>query len=452
MLHWRNKDRGFYLGRFVDGNRLGEDVFYPPGNKETNILCIGPNGSGKTTLLVNNAALLRRPLLILDCKGEISAIALRARAKLGPTKVINAWRLLVDTHPHLKDSRFNAIADCDPLARDFEDKCKDSSISLIPDHGGDNAFFSQSSRELTTGTIAHVRIRDGKSGNLAMVRRLITEPYAGTEKGALGFLKTLLEMSGSHCEAVRAKAGRFVTGTKSSQDVISTMINDLGFLDSPAMRDSLSGDGYNWQAFKNSVSTLAIIIPASKLQSHAGYTRLLVSTALRELLSTGPSESVPPTALMLDETPTLGMLPQLIQACAICRGFGVRLMPLVVQDLNQLKALYKDNWPTFVANSGCICSYAPRDVFTAEYLSKLCGQKVVNVASRSINQSNGAPNIGVSITPRYEPLFRPEALMAMPPGRMLVLINGCPPFFTQVPGYWESSFGRGLDPNPYFKG
>jgi type IV secretion system protein VirD4 len=219
---------------------------------------------------------------------------------------------------------------------------------------------------------------------------------------------------------VRAKAGRFVTGTKSSQDVISTTINDLGFLDSPAMRDSLSGDGYDWQAFKNSVSTLAIIIPASKFQSHAGYTRLLVGTALRELLSTGPSESVPPTALMLDETPTLGMLPQLIQACAICRGFGVRLMPLVVQDLNQLKALYKDNWPTFVANSGCICSYAPRDVFTAEYLSKLCGQKMVNVASRSMNQSNGAPNIGVSITPRFEPLFRPEALMAMPAGRMLV--------------------------------
>jgi hypothetical protein len=24
--------------------------------------------------------------------------------------------------------------------------------------------------------------------------------------------------------------------------------------------------------------------------------------------------------------------------------------------------------------------------------------------------------------------------------------------FTQVPGYWESSFGRGLDPNPYYKG
>ena len=322
---------------------------------------------------------------------------------------------------------------------------------MIPDHVGDNAFFSQSSRELATGMIAHVRIRDGKDANLITVRRLMTEPYAGNEKGPIGFLKTLMDMTESHCEAVRAKAGRFVTGTKSSHDVFSTIINDFGFVNSAAMRSSLTGDGFDWQAFKNSVSTLAIIVPASKLQSHSPYTRLTITTGLRELMSTAPSEFVPPTALMLDETPTLGMLPQLIQACAICRGFGVRLMPLVVQDLNQLKALYKDSWQTFIGNSGCICAYAPRDIFTAEYLSKLCGEKVVNVASRSMNQSNGAPNVGVSITPQFQPLFRPQDLMSMPAGRMLVLINGCPPFFTQVPGYWELKFGRGLDPNPYHK-
>src|SRR5258708_31197495 len=120
MFQRKATDRGFYLGRFVDGNRLGEDVFYPPGDKETNILCIGPNGSGKTTLLVNNAARLRRPLVILDCKGEISAIALRARALLGTTRIINPWNLLVDTHPHLRDSRYNPIAEFDPLTDDFE--------------------------------------------------------------------------------------------------------------------------------------------------------------------------------------------------------------------------------------------------------------------------------------------------------------------------------------------
>ena len=132
MFPWKAKDRGFNLGNFVDDNSLGPDVFYPPGPTETNILCIGPNGSGKTTLLVNNAALLRRPLLILDCKGEISAITLRARAKLGPTRVINPWNLLVDTHPHLKDSRYNFMRDIDPLSNDFEDKCKDFKHFLDP--------------------------------------------------------------------------------------------------------------------------------------------------------------------------------------------------------------------------------------------------------------------------------------------------------------------------------
>jgi len=57
----------------------------------------------------------------------------------------------------------------------------------------------------------------------------------------------------------------------------------------------------------------------------------------------------------------------------------------------------------------------------------------------------------VNITPQFHPLFRPENLMSMPPGRMLCLVSGCAPFFTQVPGYWEMPFGRGLDPNPYYR-
>lgn len=454
MFHWKAKDRGFYLGRFVDGDRLGEDVFYPPGDKETNILCIGPNGSGKTTLLVNNAASLRRPTLILDLKGEVSAITLRARERLGgpgSTKVINPWNVLVDECPHLKDSGYNPIADLEPTSRDYMDDCKDVGVALCPERSGENSFFSEGAQEVLTGLSAYVRIRDGRSANLATVRRLLTEPYAGTPKGPIGLLKTLMEMTESHCEEVRAKAGRFVTGNRSAMDVISTAIGDTGCFDSPPMKQSLSGEGYDWTAFKNSLSTIAIIIPADKLVSHRNYMRLLVVSALRALLRSRPSEKVPPVALMLDEAPQLGMLPQLLNAVAICRGFGVRLFPLVVQDLNQLRAHYKDAWQTFVGNAGCICAYAPRDMFTADYLSKMCGQKVVSVASRSMSQGNGVPNVGVSITPQYYPLFRPQDLMSMPAGRMLVLINGCPPFFTQVPGYWESKFGRGLDPNPYYR-
>jgi type IV secretory pathway TraG/TraD family ATPase VirD4 len=47
---------------------------------------------------------------------------------------------------------------------------------------------------------------------------------------------------------------------------------------------------------------------------------------------------------MIDEAPALGILSQLLQASATCCGMGVRLFPLIVQDLNQLHYLYKDAW------------------------------------------------------------------------------------------------------------
>jgi hypothetical protein len=41
--------------------------------------------------------------------------------------------------------------------------------------------------------------------------------------------------------------------------------------------------------------------------------------------------------------------------------------------------------------------------------------------------------------------------MKMPPGMMLCLAAGVDPFFAMANGYWETSYGRDLDPNPYFR-
>jgi type IV secretion system protein VirD4 len=120
-----------------------------------------------------------------------------------------------------------------------------------------------------------------------------------------------------------------------------------------------------------------------------------------------------------------------------------------VQDLNQLKALYKDRWQTFIGNTGALTAFAPQDLFTADYLSRLCGQKTEIVRSGS----EGADGRGGSLnyTPHGFPLFRPEKLMQMPPWQMLLRIRGSVeyPFFTKAAGYWDTPFAKGLDPNPY---
>jgi type IV secretion system protein VirD4 len=177
----------------------------------------------------------------------------------------------------------------------------------------------------------------------------------------------------------------------------------------------------------------------------------MVVSALRALLRTPPSKTLPPVLLMLDEFAQLGYLPPIENAMGIARGFGVQLWPFL-QDLNQLRALYKARWETFIGARGALTAFAPQDWSTAEYLARLAGQTTKLVESwNESDDLQGSGREGRNWAPQGFPLFRPEELMGMGAGRMLCFVDPVPnPFFTEAPGYWDTPYGAGLDRNPYY--
>lgn len=448
MLHWRAKqqDKGLYVGRLIDGKRTREEVRYP---QAIHVITIGPNGSGKGTgLIIPNLADLRRSIFIIDPKAEALAITGRARAKLGRVLVINPFNVLVDDkRPHLKSHGYNPMEGLDVQSDDFVDDGTLMGLAMVPERAsggsGDSHFFNSSAQALVTALVMREKIRNGKDANLANVRKMLTAPF--TESGLQG---TIAEMVCSPCEPLRSKAGRFVSGSRSTMDVVSTAINETNFLDSPPIQRDLNGPGFDWNLMKREIVTVYLVLPADRLESHANYLRLIVTSALRTLLRSPPGETLPPVLFCLDEFAQLGYLPPIENAAGIARGFGVQLWP-VLQDLNQLKALYRDRWQSFIGNAGLLTAFAPRDWFTAKYLSDLCGQMLRNVRSRSVSDEG---RVNWNDTPHEFPRFRPEDLMRMPRGQMLCIASDVPlPFFTQVPGYWETPYCRGLDSNPYFR-
>ena len=450
MFGWKGKsiDRGIYLGHFLDENgRLHGPVYYP---HTIHGCIIGPNGAGKGTgLIINNVASLRRSIFIIDPKGEAAAITARSRAKLGPVVIINPFNTLADELPHLKDHGYNPLAGLDPRHDNFIDDATGIGIALIKERGDSNAlFFSASAEDFLTMMVGQECIINGRNANLGNVRRKLTEPLARSESGAdIGLLRTIREISQSHCEPLRFKASRFLAGTRSNMDIVSTAINETRFLDSPPIRRSLGGPGFDWDRLKREIVTCYLILPADRLESHANYLRLIVTSALRSLLRSPPGDTLPPVLFLLDEFAQLGYLPPVENAMGIARGFGVQLLP-VLQDLNQLHALYRDRWQSFIANAGFISAYAPRDMFTAEYLSRLCGKERRNVRSQS---AGALGNVSYSDSPHDFDLLRPEDLMKMASGQLLNLVSGSNPFFTRASPYWETPHGRDLDPNPYYK-
>jgi type IV secretion system protein VirD4 len=448
LLSWnrRIKDAGLFLGHFLDEKfEPQEAVHY----RETIHGClIGPNGSGKGTgLIINNLASLRRSLFVIDPKGEAAAITARARAKLGRLLIINPFNVLADQLPHLKDHGYNPLATIDARSPNFIDDVSGIGVALNRELGDANAaFFSGSAQDLTTLVTGVDVINHGKEANLGNVRRMLTEPLARSESGApLGLLKTLIDAAQSYCEPLRFKAGRFINGTRSNLDVVATAINETKFLDSPPIRQSLSGPGFDWDKMKREIVTCFLIIPADRLDTHANYLRLVVTSALRTLLRSPPSDKLPPVCFVLDEFAQLGYLPPIENAMGIARGFGVQLFP-VLQDLNQLNALYRNRWQSFVGNAGFVSAFAPRDLFTAKYLSELCGKQRRNVRGQTSTHSSTTYND----SPHDFDFMRPEELMRMPPGRLINIVSGLYPFFTRATPYWEMPYGRRLDRNPYF--
>ena len=114
-----------------------------------------------------------------------------------------------------------------------------------------------------------------------------------------------------------------------------------------------------------------------------------------------PADPPPsPVLMVLDEFAGLKKMEVIEEAVAQSAGHGVKLF-FVLQSLEQLKALYKDNWETFLGNSGLKVFFNLGDNFSREYVSKLIGEMELSreTGSRSdTNSENGSLAVGRSST------------------------------------------------------
>ena len=200
-----------------------------------------------------------------------------------------------------------------------------------------------------------------------------------------------------------------------------------------------------------------LILPTKYLQTSSKWFRLVIASAISNLLAEerGPF----PVLALLDEFAQLGTLKVMSDVMGIGRGYGLKLFP-ILQDLNQLRELYPERWETFLANSGAQIFFAPRDITTAEYVSKRCGITQVPRSSKSVNQTLfGAEDElyrlggGTSVGLETRPLYHPHEIAEMPGDEMFV-------FGENIPGviragrkpYWLMPECRSkASPNPYHR-
>ena len=486
---------GLYLGRYLDEgtNSLGEKIVY---GGERHAILFGPNGSGKgVRFLMPNLLgdyLKGRSVVVIDPKGELAAVCAGCRhwmenGRRGSVKILDPFgklRQVVGNSPQhdyllkngLIDSEgFNPLDALDPESDNFYDDAAAIGEALIKIEGNE-PHWSESAQGLTTGLVMWEAARPkarGEVASLGNVRRILTEPDGYDEKdpenkdlmyGLRASARQIVdecEKTDEHGELkikagyeIASLLGRFTRKSKELASVQSTADTQTRWLLSKRIRDDLNkAGGINFRDVRDTPTTVFVILPAERMRTHSVWLRLVVVSVLRAMYNADGLRSV----LLIDELAALGHLGPLEDAFGLVRGFGVQIVG-ALQDLTQLKALYKERWESFLANAGVIQAFAPNDLTTADWMSRRSGQTTVVTRGASTGTNIGgdrtSSSSGDSWNQIARPYYLPHDLFGMVEGSGVLWLAGLADTvrfaadkYVDLAAYSERAM-----PNPYYRG
>jgi type IV secretion system protein VirD4 len=433
--------------RLCYSQKSGKIIRYKgPGH----LILTAPTRSGKATDVLIPALLeFEGSVICIDPKGELAAVTGRRRKKFGRVMCLNPFGILRKELARLDQVKYNPMAGIDPSSPTRSVDC-DKLADAIVWNEGDNrdSHWIEGSKELCSG-VADALITHGRpeERNLAVLRDVIGGDV-------IGFCRAIIEKSTDRF--IRQKLMRFaLKGAEESReilDVIATLKVQTRFSSNPIISESLSASNFAFKDLTRKATTVYLILPLSHLDVCGKWFRLIVGSALSEILRNGANRVQ--TLLMLDEFVQLGALKAIQNAMGMAAGFGVQLWP-VLQDLNQLKGLYRDSWETFLSNTGARMFFRPNDQFTSEYLSEICGDSEVVSYQKNYGYDMRVDEPSVSITAGQSSrrLMLPHEVRDLGSDEALLFTDGVNgPILGHRKPYWKMrEFSGKYRPNPYYR-
>jgi type IV secretion system protein VirD4 len=355
-------------------------------SSDRHVLTVGPNGSGKTRkLLMPNLFRLRDwSCVVIDPKGELAAHTAVFRASQPGHKVIildpfdvletNYPRLFARHRDLLRSHRCNPLAALDPQNPLFVDAAKALALALIRTDDSRDTYWPLAAQMMVKGLLMAMRVKYGTSASLGGLRDILGLHPVELAK----FNYRLVSEHGDRFPAIAASLNDFTTYRSDDRELNAirrTAKVQTDWLDSPAIRHDLKGPAIEFEMLKGHPTTIYLVLPPERLASHGVWLRLMVTSILLPLLRSVEAAPVP-VLLMLDEFAQLGCMEVIQNNYALMRGFGVKLWT-IWQDLTQAKRLYREPWESFISNAGIVQTFAPQDLTTRDYLSKLSGERII---------------------------------------------------------------------------
>jgi type IV secretory pathway TraG/TraD family ATPase VirD4 len=419
------RDGTIWLGRSSNDLPIGYD------DDRHVTLVSGTRGGKGTTSIIPTLLTWPGSVCVVDPKGENATVTAARRGKgsehafsLKQTvHVLDPFR--VATVDESMRSRFNPLDALDPANDETVDEAARIADAIVVLHENDrDPSWDEDARDMVKGLILHVLTAPRYEGrrNLVTVRRLIMRGDwesaellrdAGDEDiaPAHGLLwedvaanpafRGVLAGIGDFFSAMFRHAGKQHIG------VLASAKRNTEFIDSPKMQHMLEASDFKLSDLKTRPEgvSLYLSLPQRYMNTHHRWLRMMIALTITEMEKTRrPAVSADelkkfaecgkvaplslPMLMVLDEFVGLKRLAVIENAVAQIAGFGVKLF-FVLQSLEQLKSVYKDNWETFLANSGLKIFFNIEDHFSREYISKLIGETELMRETANQNETAG---------------------------------------------------------------
>jgi type IV secretion system protein VirD4 len=442
LAEYRNPS-GFYLG--------GGYVFNGKGHMLT---VAGTRGGKGTSLIIPNllgAGNYKGSWVVIDPKGENAAITARYQREMGRKVVLlNPWALLPDITmkpaPHVKLKRNDAYNPLDILTdthnANLVDDVQMIAEMIVPiDKQERDKFFTDNARSIVAGLILHlVTSREPKEWLLQTIWEWVRYPEEQWKELMQDMRLNDDETYGRTVEQAGKEIMKLMaSGDRTWGTIIAVILQSTDFIKSPALQKAMLS-GFDPKTLADGNTTVYVIIPADKLQSHSRWLRLVVTTMMRAVVR-APKDQV---CFLLDEFSALGYLPEIETALSTYAGFNITVWP-ILQSLVQLKAHYSGTWETFIGNSTIRQFFSVNDNFTAEYFCKAIG-----TTSNVINKYQGGIIVDTEANQRQ--LITPDELRRES-GKSIFALMGEKPitYYPKRPYYQIPELQKRADGNPYMK-
>lgn len=401
-------------------------------NRNKNVVVVGGAGSGKTRFYVKpNLMQMHSSYVVSDSKGLLLAETGKMFEEAGYQIKIFDLINRRDTHQY---NPFQYIQTEDDILKIVNNLIKNTTN---PDKKGGDDFWEKAETALFMAIFSYliqeVTAEDRTLGNVIELVRL-----ADIEEDVPGYVSPLdilfneLEQKDPTNFAVSQYKIFKLSGDKTTKSILVSLGVRLSPFDIPSIKELVSQDTLELDTVGDVKTILYILLPDTDTSFN-----FLASMMYQQLFDmlVYKADNVYKGRLpchvrcILDEFANIGQIPDFEKVISVIRSREISTN-VILQNISQLKTLYKDTWETIIGTSDVFLYLGGMEQSTHEYISKLLGKQTIEQRNTSVTKGNNG-----SFSENFQKLGRnlmdPDEVASLKGQECILKIRGVHPFLSK---------------------